>query len=134
MSKIILVGVNFIFTIKYLYSHVNFLSNILWFAKLLRSNFRPNVKNTFRRSKSYIYNQTKIIYYKFLSNILWFAKLLRSNFNVMSKILLVGVNSISTVKKNKFTVNFLSNILWLAKLIRSNFKCHVKNTFISGNL
>ena len=32
------------FTVKYFYLHVNFLSNILWFAKLLRSYFKFDIK------------------------------------------------------------------------------------------
>ena len=59
MAKNIYLRVNFIFTIKYFYLHVNFLSNILWFAKLLRSNFKFNVKNTFVMSKFLYLQSTK---------------------------------------------------------------------------
>ena len=90
MAKSIYLGVNFIFTIKYFYLHVNFLSNILWFAKLLRSNFKFNVKNTFVMSKFHIYYQIFLFNVNFLSNILWFAKLLRSNFKFTVKNTFLG--------------------------------------------
>ena len=54
-------------------------------AKLLRSNLKFNVKNTFGESKFYIYSQKIVFTVNFLSNILWFAKLLRSNFKFDGK-------------------------------------------------
>ena len=129
MSEIILIGVNFIFTVKYFYLHVH----ILWFAKLLRSDLKFNVRNTFIRSKFYIYNQIFLFTVNVSSKILWFAKLLHSNFKfdvrnafVRSKFYIYNQIFLSIV-------NFLSNILWFTKLLCSNFKSNVKILLLGVN-